>query len=114
MNPFMQSCLPDQKLSKSTLLAMLDSDIDTSKVVSTSSGAIIDISNMQPSEIRPNLNSGLWVYYENRMPRRMLASNNNWQIVSFNPSSRLVCVKIFAPSGMRMLNFTLPELSIKF
>ena len=114
MNPYLRACLPDQRLSKPTLLAMLDSDLDTSKVIVASSGEIIDISKMPQEDINPHLNNGSWIYYENRLPRRILLTNQNWRITSFNPSSRLVCVQIFAESGMRVLNFTLPQLSPKF
>jgi len=114
MNPYLQACLPDQRLSKATLLAMLDSNIDTSKVIVVSSGEIIDVSQMAQTDINPNLNNGTWTYYEDRLPRRLLITNPNWKIVSFNPASRLVCVQIFPLSGMRVLNFTLPQLSIKF
>lgn len=114
MNPFLQACLPDQRLSKLSLLAMLDSHIDTSKIIVVSSGEIIDVSQMAQTEINPNVNDGTWVYYEDRLPRRMLVANQNWRITSFNPASRRVCVQIFANSGMRVLNFTLPQLSSRF
>jgi len=114
MNPYLQACLPDQRLSKPSLLAMLDSHIDTSKVIVVSSGEIIDVSQMAQTEINPHLNDGTWIYFEDRYPRRILLTNQNWRITSFNPASRLVCVQIFATSGMRVLNFTLPQLAPKF
>lgn len=114
MNPFRQACLSDQRLSKPSLLAMLDSHIDTSKVIVLSSGDIIDVSQMTYLEINRNINDKIWVYYEDRLPRRLLVSNQNWRVSSFNPVSRLVCVQIFTKSGMRVLNFTLPSLSARF
>lgn len=113
MNPYTQACLPDQRLSKSTLLAMLNSKLDTSKVIVAATGEVIDVSEMADSEILPHINDGSWVYYEEFLPRRMLLTNPDWQITSFNPKSRLVCVQIFAVSGMRVLNFTLQPLTIK-
>lgn len=114
MNPYLQACLPDQRLSKHSLLAMLDSHIDTSKVIVVSSGEIIDVNGLPQTEINPNINDGTWIYYEDRLPRRILLINPNWQITSFNPASRKVCVQIFAQSGMRVLNFTLPQFVAKF
>jgi len=114
MNPYLQACIPDQRLAKSTLLAMLDSNLDESKVLVVSSGNILDISQIEQTEINSRIKDGTWVFYENRLPRRLLIGNQNWRIVSFNPKSRLVCVQIFAKSGMRMLNFTLPQLSPMF
>lgn len=110
MNPYLQACIPDQRLSKSTLLAMLDSNLDKSKVFVVSSGDILDVRQTEQTEINSKINNGTWVFYEDRLPRRLLVGNQNWRIVSFNSKSRLVCVQIFAKSGMRMLNFTLPQL----
>jgi hypothetical protein len=114
MNPHLQACFPDQRLSKLTILAMLDSSLDTSKAIEVSSGNIIDISKKLQSEINVNLNNGTWIYFENRLPKRILLTSQNWEILSFNPSSRLVCVQMNTKSGMRVLSFTLPQLSPKF
>lgn len=111
MNPYLQACLPDQRMSKSTLLAMLNSQLDTSKVIVVATGEVIDVSQMAQTDINPHLNNGSWVYYEENQPRRMLLTNPQWQITSFNPRSRQVCVQIFAPSGMRVLSFTLQPLT---
>lgn len=114
MNPYLQACLPDQRLSKLTILAMLNSHLDTSKVIELSSGNIIDVSEILQTEINPHLNDGSWVYFENCYPRKILYANQNWEILSFNPTSRLVCVQLNAKSGIRVLSFTLPKLSSKF
>lgn len=111
MNPYTQACLPDQRLSKYTLLAMLDSQLNTSKVIVAATGEVIDVSRMAQPTILPHIDSGTWVYYEESLPRRMLLTNPEWQIISFNPQSRQVCVRIFAKSGMRALNFTLRPLT---
>lgn len=112
MNLYTQACLPDQRLSKNSLLAMLYSHLDTSRAIVVETGAVIDISGMLPAEINPHLNDKTWVYYEECQPRRMLLTNTDWQISSFNPRTRQVCVRIFAQSGMRALNFTLNPLTI--
>lgn len=39
---------------------------------------------------------------------------NPWEITSFNPVTRQVCVKITTPNGDRTTTVTLPELSPKF
>jgi hypothetical protein len=114
MNLNRQACVPDQRLAKATLLAMLDSKLDTTRAIVVSTGEIIDISQLPPTEILPHINDGTWVFFEELLPRRMLVINKNWQIVSFYPRTRMVCVKIFANSGMRLLNFTLNEIVPKF
>jgi len=90
---------------------MLSSKLDTSRVIVAATGEIIDVSGLAASEINSHINDGSWVYYEELLPRRMLLTNPNWQITSFNPKSRSVCVQIFAVSGMRALNFTLQPLT---
>ena len=113
MNLYMQACLPDQRLSKNSLLAMLNSQLDTSKAIVVATGAVIDISEMPLTEINPHINDRSWVYYEESMPRRMLLTNPEWQITSFNPASRQVCVQMFTKSGMRVFTFALQPLIVK-
>lgn len=114
MNPFKQSCQPDQNLRNKTLLAFLPSQIDMSKAIVVGTGQVIDISNMTHEQIYPNFNNGTWVYYENLQPRRMLVSNNNWTVVSFSTKTRLVCIYIQTKFGNRMLNITLSQIAPKF
>jgi hypothetical protein len=114
MNPYTQACLPDQRLSKNTLLALLPSKLDTSRVIVVGTTQVIDISNLPAETVNSHLNDGSWTYYETLLPRRMLVENSNWTITSFNPKSRNVCVNIVAPSGVRYLNFTVSELAPKF
>jgi hypothetical protein len=114
MNPFSQVCLPDQRLSKSTILAMLDSKIDASKVIVVSSGEIINVQDISLSVIHNNINNRVWVYYETLLPRRIFLTNPNWEIKSFNPSTRMVCIQMFASSGTRNFNITLPQFWTKY
>jgi hypothetical protein len=90
---------------------MLSSKVDTSKAIITATGEVIDISGMTQKEILPHINDGSWVYYEELLPRRLLLTQPEWEITSFNPKSRMVCVRIYATSGMRVLNFTLQPLT---
>lgn len=114
MNPYTRACLPDERLSKSTLLAMLPSHIDYKKVIEKSSGQIINIENMDQTEVNPRINDGSWVYFEDLQPRRILLTSKSWRILSFNPSSRNVCVQMFNQSGMVNFTFVLPQFVSKF
>jgi hypothetical protein len=53
------------------------------------------------------INNRSWLYYEQSMPKRILLTNPNWTIDSFDSRSRNVCVTMNANSGYRNLNFTL-------
>ena len=106
-----QACSNPYTLPKNTLLAMLESKIDTNKAIIIASGEIIDLTGMDFHVYKPKIASGEWVYYEEYLPRRLLVSNPNWNIISFDPPTRFVCVEIFSSNGRRILNFTLPELS---
>lgn len=114
MNPYRQACLSDQQLSKSTLLAMLDSKLDPSRAIVATTGEVIDISQTSINEIKSHLDDGSWVYYEENNARRLLLTNPDWRITSFNPATRSACVSIFTKYGMRVLNFSLIELSPKY
>lgn len=114
MNPYTQACCPNQRLSKPTLLAMLNSQLDTTKIIVVSSGEIIDVSQKSQIEIISHINNGSWVYFELSQPRRMLLTNPNWRVIAFNPRTRMACIQILASSGMRVINYTLSELSPKF
>jgi hypothetical protein len=106
-----QACSNPYTLSRSTLLAMLESKIDTTKAIVVGTDRIIDITNMDYHEYKPKINSGEWAYYEEYQPRRLLISNPDWSIISFDPPTRFACVQLNSPKGTRILNFTLPELS---
>ncbi len=108
-----QACSNPYTLPHSTLLAMLESKIDTTRAIVVATDEVIDLTGMDYHIYRPKINSGEWVYYEEYQPRRLLLTNPNWSILSFDPPTRLVCVQLFTPNGTRMLNFTLPELSPK-
>lgn len=108
MNPFTRACIPDQIMSRATLLGFLDSKEDTSKAIVVSSGEIIDLANVTQAVINGHLNDRTWVYFEERQPRRMLLTNPNWIITAYNPALRKVCVEMTATSGIRNLSFTLP------
>ena len=114
MKPYTQACLPGDYLSKTSLLAFLPSKIDTTRAIVTATGQVIDVSQLPQNQINPHLNDGSWIYYETLLPRRMLLTNPQWQITSFSGATRRVCVQIFAESGMRVLNFTLPQIIATF
>ncbi len=107
------ACYPYERLPKSTLLAMLESQIDTSRVIIVGTGEVLETNYFSQHFINSKIKNGTWVYYEKLQPRRMMVSNPDWTITSFDPFSRMVCVQLFTNSGMRMLNFTLPNLSNK-
>ena len=107
------SCSFFEKLPKVTLLAMLDSWIDTSQAIEVGTGRVFDLSNISTIEVRKKIKDGTWVYYERLQPRRMMVTNPDWQIVSFDYYTRNVCVNIYTRSGAQTLNFTLPDLSMK-
>jgi hypothetical protein len=65
------------------------------------------------------INNGTWLYYEQSQPKRLLLTNPNWSIDSFDPSSRKVCVTLYTKTAtgfdlktenLRHLNFTLNPL----
>ena len=177
------ACVKQERLSKQTLLALLDSNEDYSKGIVTQTGSLIDFTTIlnpvlqavvQQKVIagdwayadegnKPNfriatngdllddnrsklvilvdpfypaslpvtlpsqtvvlnsregknailnnvtkyINNGTWLYYEQSNPRKMLLTNPNWDIVSFDSRTRNVCVTMNASSGARNLNFTL-------
>lgn len=106
-----QACSNIANLNKPTLLAMLPSKVDRSRAIVVETGTVIDITDISQNIINTNINNHTWVYYEEKLPRRMLLTNPNWTIVSFDPLSRNVCVDIFAVSGKNRLNFTLQPLT---
>ena len=106
-----QPCTNLQTLPKATLLAMLNSQADKSRAIVVETGEVIILSNVSENIIKYNINNGTWVYYELLLPRRMLLTNPNWTIVSFDGSSRNVCVDISAISGKIKFNFTLQPLT---
>lgn len=108
------SCSVFERLPKATLLAMLNSYIDETQAIEVGTGKIINLKNISALEKRNKIDSGEWVYYERLQPRRMMVTNPNWTIVSFDPSTRNVCVNIYTKSGVQTLNFTLPQVSAKF
>lgn len=112
MNKKWSSCSSFEKLPKATLLAMLDSYLDKTQAIEVGSGKIIDLSTKSAIETRNKIDSGEWVYYERLQPRRMMVTNPNWMITSFDPTTRSVCVSIYTNSGIQNLNFTLPKLKI--
>lgn len=106
-----QACSNPYTLPKSTLLAMLKSNLDYTQAVVVATGEVINLSGISKNVIQTNINNKVWVYYEQLLPRKMLILNPNWKINSFDPMSRNVCVSIFANSGTTVLNFTLDPLT---
>jgi uncharacterized membrane protein len=108
MNKYAQACRPEQRMSNNTLLAILDSRIDYTQASVMATGETIDLAKHNQHTINYNIYNRIWIYYEQNQPRRMLLINNNWNVVSFIPSSRKVCVKLESDVGTRVLNFTVP------
>lgn len=106
-----QACSNYYTLPKATLLAMLESKLDTTKAIVVGTDQIIDLTGMDYHIYHPKINSGEWAYYEEYQPRRLLIQNPNWVVVSFDPPTRFACVQITSDKGNRLLNFTLPELA---
>ena len=59
------------------------------------------------NNVTRNINKGEWLYFEQSNPRKMLLTNPDWTIASFDSRTRNVCVTMNASSGARHLNFTL-------
>lgn len=104
------SCSSFERIPKATLLAMLESYLDKTQAIEVGTGKIIRLSTRPAIEVRNKLDSGEWVYYERLQPRRMMITNPDWSIISFEPTTRSVCVNIRNKSGVHTLNFTLPQL----
>jgi len=106
--PYNTACRPEQRLSKKTLLSILDSRIDPDRAIVLETGEVIDIRGLDIREINRNYRDKIWVPYEERQPRRMLLTNPNWRILSFSPTAKKICVELISPAGLRVLNFTIP------
>lgn len=59
------------------------------------------------NNVTKKINNGTWTYYERSNPKKMLLTNPDWTIASFDSRTRNVCVTMNASSGARHLNFTL-------
>lgn len=113
------ACQKDENLSKSTVLAMLSSNLDKTKAIILSTGEVINLldeegnSIYSAQQIQNLLNNKTLVYYENSLPRRLLLTNPNWTIVSFTPDDGNVCIMMESPSGKRQLSINLNSLTKK-
>ena len=104
---FSQACVGQQRLQKSTLLGYLSSSLDTTRVIVLATGRVISVEGLPLATVQGNINAGVWAYYENLLPRRMLIINQNWYIQSFDPESRIACVVMSNKTGTRNMTFTL-------
>lgn len=104
---YKNACSGTERLSKNTLLAYLDSKIDSSKAIVKSTGEVIDLVGVSETTINENINNKIWIYFEEIYPKRILLTNPNWYINSFDSFTGNVCVTIFSSSGSRHLNFNL-------
>lgn len=107
----LNACSKTERLPKATLLAMLSSNPDFSRAVVVATGEVVNLAGIPKNVVQNNINSKVWVYYEQAVPRKLLLLNPNWAINSFDPVSRNVCVTISTNSGTRVLNFTLQPLT---
>ena len=110
MMKYKHACMPDQRLSNKTLLAILSSQIDKTQAIVVATGKTIEISEYDQETINYNIYNLIWIYYEKNQPRRMLLINKNWSVVSFVPYKRNVCVKLESNVGTRTLNITIPTI----
>lgn len=108
------ACSAIEYLAKSTLIALLPSKIDKSKAIVKATGEAIDLSNVSPTIIKQNINNGSWIYYETLMPRRMLLTNPNWVINSFDSKSKTACVIMYSKIGSSHFSFSINPPAIKF
>lgn len=108
------ACSAVEYLAKSTLIALLPSKIDTSKAIVKTTGEVIALSNVSPTIAKQNINNGSWVFYETLMPRRMLLTNPNWVINSFDSKAKVACVIMYSKNGSSHFSFSINPPSIKF
>jgi hypothetical protein len=108
------ACSIVEYLSKSTLVSFLPSKIDTSKAIVKATGEIIDLSNVPSNIIKQNINNNSWIYYETLLPRRMLLTNPNWVINSFDSKSKIACVTMYSKSGSSHFSFLINPPALKF
>lgn len=109
MRKFGMACQPDSRLSKNSLLALLDSQIDEDKAVVAATGQVLDISAESATTVTANMRNGVWLPFETSSPRKLLLYTQDWTITSFDPRTKQVCVTINANSGPRTLGITLRE-----
>lgn len=107
----LNACSKTERLQNVTLLAMLPSNPDFSQAIVRETGEVVDLAGIAKNVVQRNINTKVWVYYEQAVPRKLLLLNPNWAINSFDPKTRNVCVTIFTGSGNRVLNFTLQPLT---
>lgn len=70
--------------------------------------AIIENNNPIGYWLDPNI--GTDVFFVERKHFLTTIDYNSWEIVSFNPTNKSVCVRVTNPSGARtILNFTMPN-----
>jgi len=86
------ACRSLQTMTKQNLLALLPSSIDSDFVIEASTGDLINTNDVSQKLININLNKRTWLPREVFSPRKLLLYNDNWQIQSFNPKRREVCI----------------------
>ena len=108
-----RACQPVHRLSKATFLAMLPTNTDTDNVRVIATGEVISLAGVAEIDVQKNINKGIWERIELAQPRKLYVEldDANWDIISFNPESRVACVEIRTPSGTRTTSQTLPDLS---
>lgn len=108
-----RACQNNQRLSKATFLAMLPTNIDTTTVKEVSTGQEISVVGVAEIDIQRNINSGTWARIERSQPRKFYVEldNSDWDIISFNPIRREVCLEIRSGVGTRITTQILPNLS---
>ena len=100
------ACSGQERLNKKTLLGLLPSKIDTSKVVVTATKRPLDVTGVPNSTIFANLRDGIWLPFEEILPRRFLLYADHWSIKSFNPRTRECCITMESPAGTHTLSVT--------
>lgn len=91
-----RACDGSQKMSKRSLLALLPSRPDPTYILEVSTGKTIRIDSIntkaKPFDLKNGLYSKKYMPIETSLPRKKLLESKNWEIKSFNPNTKEVCI----------------------
>lgn len=108
-----RACLDTHRINKSTFLAMLPTNIDNDNVRVVTTGETISVTKVAERDIRKNIKNGVWERIELSQPRKLYVELNDedWDILSFNPEKREVCVEVRNSKRTITTSHILPDLS---
>lgn len=102
------ACSSNNPMSKKTLLALLPSKIDPDHVLVAATGEVLDVTDQPPKTINSNFRSKIWLPIEESSPRKLLLYNEDkWEITSFDPQTRQVCVNYTNSAGTQHFSFAI-------